>query len=538
MGNSASLGIVLDDGPAYRAQAGQPLRGKIVLHLAKRTRGDEPVQFVLYGKEKTVVGSGSTRAANQRQFFHVNLHLSQGSSSAADRAPGTYTFPFTVHLPTSLPSSTTFGGNIRIQYKMEARAGRLEQKQFLFVTSAPLLDDRVPVRIHPAEFPIKRAGLLSKGSVVLGASVSDTHVGRGNRFDLHLACRNESSADISKVSIKIVEHISWWVDPNSSRRRSHERVLLESDDVHLPGLDRDRKPAKEVKRRKHNQPERDQAILYEEILEVLNSGLSKITLRVPVESRDSYKGQLVHIYHTLQIKLKTPAMITNPTVTVPLRVGSPPVRQQQPPATASAPPLPPLPEGEIPIAMAVPIPANAIEASPVVASSDVIVLGGDAFVTTADLADLVPLPPPVVAPSATLENLLNEMTSSINDYDILTAKLQHPEWQRFLASLSAQDFGSIVAHVNIDSDQPRVAVLLAPHIRPRFTCQYAAVAIRNSGEWTRSNMVERLLPFCDDVRTEHQVIRAELNAWERTVTDPAFDAAGAGGSNAEGCFSA
>jgi hypothetical protein len=74
-------------------------------------------------------------------------------------------------------------------------------------------------------------------------------------------------------------------------------------------------------------------------------------------------------------------------------------------------------------------------------------------------------------------------------------------------------------------DQPTAAELLVPHVNggDHFTCRYAAAATRYAKEWNRSTMAQRLLPLCVDVAEEHDLIRQELNEWERTVTARDFE---------------
>jgi hypothetical protein len=116
------------------------------------------------------------------------------------------------------------------------------------------------------------------------------------------------------------------------------------------------------------------------------------------------------------------------------------------------------------------------------------------------------------------------LTASVNDYDIISARLTSPDWvQHVFQIISLPDLGRIIAHVHVGYfDQPRVAALLAKHIR-NFTCHYAAHAVKNSSDWNRSTMAETLIPLCLDISQNHALIRAELNEWELTVTDRDFE---------------
>jgi len=119
-----------------------------------------------------------------------------------------------------------------------------------------------------------------------------------------------------------------------------------------------------------------------------------------------------------------------------------------------------------------------------------------------------------------MELLLQEMVSSINDFDIIRSKIRQDPWIRMFQSISAEEYGSIILHVNVETDQPRVAALMASTLNGGngLTCSYAASAVQNSADWTRCAMVERLAPLCIDVAFESSVLRAELNEWEVLVT--------------------
>lgn len=80
--------------------------------------------------------------------------------------------------------------------------------------------------------------------------------------------------------------------------------------------------------------------------------------------------------------------------------------------------------------------------------------------------------------------------------------------------------------MNLDFDQPKVAALLANHMvesdAVSFTCQYCREALLNTAQWNRITMVQRLLPFCSDLRTHRNVLTEKLTAWELTVVADDF----------------
>jgi hypothetical protein len=188
----------------------------------------------------------------------------------------------------------------------------------------------------------------------------------------------------------------------------------------------------------------------------------------------------------------------------------------------------PYSQSTIPIVSAVAVPVvsgETVECPRVYAPQEVIVLGGDAIIVDeeGDLSDLVPIAPPRALPPS-LENLIRDMVFSVNDFDIISARLRDPDWLPVFQAMSPQDLGSIIACVNVDFDQPKIATLLAQNINGgrHFTCHYAAEAVKNTSEWNRSTMATQLIPMCVDILTHHALIRSELNEWELIVADRDF----------------
>ena len=218
---------------------------------------------------------------------------------------------------------------------------------------------------------------------------------------------------------------------------------------------------------------------------------------------------------------------------IPLRIGFPPEQRQATRVDIRPQPAGAFPQSgtaPIPFATAVPLPANTVEAPVAIAPAEAIVLGGMAttyastLASSTDLEDLIPIPPPEV-PS--LSVLLEEMTASVNDIDIISNKLQDAAWRTFISSMSPADFGAVIAHVNMDFDQPRLAALLAPHVNGGdcLTCVYCLSAIQSAAQWNRTAMVQKLLPLCVDIRANFEMLQQELSPWEQTVTARDFQVA-------------
>jgi hypothetical protein len=225
-------------------------------------------------------------------------------------------------------------------------------------------------------------------------------------------------------------------------------------------------------------------------------------------------------------------MADNLSVQIPLRIGFPPI----PSATMVYPVSPerlsisviaPF-EVDMPVVTAIPISdENMIDMPCAMARSESLRMGGlpELIASEEPMTQFLPSiirPQDVVHPS--LEGLLEEMFASINDYEIIERKMTYPRWREVFSDLTPTQFGLIIAHVAIDSDQPRVALLIAKRVNGGlyFSCEYVVESLKNSADWNRPAMVSFLLPCCMDILTSYHSILGVLNEWELAVTDEDF----------------
>jgi hypothetical protein len=432
-------------------------------------------------------------------------------------------------------------------------------KRLFTVASAELPNQVVQVIAEPKAHAIK--GIRKqKGHLLMGAKVVNAQVGRSKNVEVFLACRNDASVDIERVQIRLLEKVRWSAqtykmfgpkNEENIRWKNHTRVLAENADVEVPGL---------KKKKKTILPEDQSEAIYQ-IYDALLSGENKISVEVPYASRDTYHGQLIETSHLIEITLFTKALVENPTIEIPIKIGFPPRDTGLPPlapvpaddrheafVTAIATvystelnhsgiSISSLPDAETPVAEAiffVEEEAETAQSPMVVAPPEAMVLGGRAILLVQDserllrdtetselLADTGSIP---VLPS--LARLLEEMMASIYDYDIITDKLQDSEWSSLLAAITPDEFGNILAHVNVDFDQPEVASLLANCIKDgggNFTCDYCVAAIHNSAECSRQSTVQELLPLCTNIKTCHAQITSELTEWEKVILKQDFE---------------
>lgn len=502
----------------------------VLLNIRRPIHGGK-VRLILYGKEKTSI---QTRIGGSSETFQSERNLITVYQTLRDFPPnkkilkGNYQLPFKVQLPESLPSSQQFPGDgkkplhgFRIQYKLLASLGKIEQTTYLQVRSAPLSCEPLPCMVQPTSFPISTLKLFKEGEITVGASVADTAVGRGENIELRLACRNDSKIDIRRVEIKLKETVLWTVEAQGISKES-SRTLVRLRDVELPTLSKDRRDRSEFRRLLKDSSQRE--VTYQAIYDDLVSGLHKVNIFVPEDSRDSYNGQVVTVAHVLEVKLQTRGISSNALTTVPIRVGTPRCgtgEEALGPFEADSPIVNRGRPREIPV----------VRATQVVPTDDhdddvqsVIVLSSDAVLPEhSSLEDLEPLAPSFSA-HVSLSTLLQRMRASISSHSFISSLLLETPWVRFFCSISSSDYASIIHHAIPVSDQPRVAALLADYVNggDALTCVWAAAAVRATDPYYRSSTLQRLLPHCADLLQNHDILHQELSAWEQTVTEDDF----------------
>ena len=120
-----------------------------------------------------------------------------------------------------------------------------------------------------------------------------------------------------------------------------------------------------------------------------------------------------------------------------------------------------------------------------------------------------------------IELLLDLLTASVNDGEIIDEKVNDGEWDDVFSSLTPIDYSKIISKVDLDHYQPKIALKVAEKIDP-FTCNYAIAAIRGCSDWNRINVLKKLLPLCSDLEENKDSITQELTDWERFSTEKDF----------------
>jgi hypothetical protein len=252
---------------------------------------------------------------------------------------GTYSIPFQFDVPASSPASTQYPDgkdkfDCRIQYSILAKMGTFRWSRIVDVASTPLPNETVPCLVQPTTYQLKSFGVIKKGSITLGTSVADSHIGRGQTLKISIASRNDASVNIERVRVKLVELIDYKAQEEGNARKV---VLKKLKDVDSPCLVKARKSRSERRQSSQGRLEDNIEATYQEIYQDLVSGQNQVDLQIPHSARDSYSGKLMTISHYLKVTFFTESFVENPSTKIPIRIGNPSQRGGSQPIVPSAP---------------------------------------------------------------------------------------------------------------------------------------------------------------------------------------------------------
>lgn len=243
--------------------------------------------------------------------------------------------PFDFVLPPSLPSSMRFPKtsstrvfNGRIMYFLRAEMGEFCFEKEFEVMSVPLPTDLVPCLVEPTTYELRSLGILNRGLFSMGANVENSRVGRGGTLRVSVASRNDTSVDLTRVRVKLVELIEYKARTDKATLKSDLEKLK---DIDLPGVNRTKAPKEQVRRSTSGRNRQDRTSVYHSIYEDLASRNNRFDIVVPKQARDSYNGSLITISHYLKITFFTKSLAENPSTKIPIVIGNARDREQNQP---------------------------------------------------------------------------------------------------------------------------------------------------------------------------------------------------------------
>ncbi len=262
--------------------------------------------------------------------------------------------------------------------------------------------------------------------------------------------------------------------------------------------------------------------LYREIRQIVQEGSNSVQLDIPYAGMnnicDTYSGQLIQVSHTLSITMQTPGCCTsNPSVDIPMQIVSPEAVEGNNDEEGGGydTPAPALDGWDA---------GNVTTIEPAYPVSNPI-LGGNATDAADDEEDIMVDPfnnemGGGEPPSLTL--LLQKLDQSISPKSTVKDLINDSEWGDVFASLAPNDYAAIIKRVKVEFDQADVANMIAEVIEG-FVCAHVIAAYGAVKEWTREQLVRKLLNHCTDVKENANSIFEILTDWERVCLERDFE---------------
>jgi hypothetical protein len=381
---------------------------------------------------------------------------------------------------------------IRAVYEVGGKVDPRSKGRLFVVRASPLPRKQTPVIWGPETQEIKSMKFIKKGSLSLGVRLQTSHIGRGDKLEISIACRNHTSVEIKHVQVKLVEEIHWHSLELQDSQPSHREttVLSEIENLDVPGLAKRSGGKSSVI---HNAADDSEAPDKAEMIQELESGVNMMRVTIPDQSRDSYQGKMVNICHFIKIKLVTSFSTENFSAKIPLTIGIPPLPQftsnittdQEPPTTRNIMndqeqlqlerQLQDSPSSQrsmstlstdsgirvsVPKAAEAP---NAVLSERKTIPNSVVATKPPHTVPQAALSDRA-APPALISVTnesgstamigstttdASLTKLIADLlsVSESDPYKMISEKLSAANWLQFFASLNAEQFGTIIGHV-------------------------------------------------------------------------------------------
>lgn len=570
MGNSSSnlyLSLVIHppDDPEHRGYyvAGTSVRGVVYVNSTNdNVQPGSKMDLYFTGKEHSCVEYQETQSYREdgetkyrsvtryayakRDIVRISVPVIEGVTNAY---VGKYEYPFEITLPYHLPTSmdfTRWSEYCRIVYKVKVELSgsswfnNFNQEYEIPVTMAPLPISPVPYNVEPMEEKITLCCCINQGNIIFGASVDDTRLAPGERVNISFACMNESTAEIQTVYAKISQKIEWSARGHGSQNTD---LLVNQNFQQTDRMDALRKS--ELKSRQDpNYIAEARDLMAEktmrEVYEAIKTSDNMVSLFIPHNAKHTYYGQCCTVKHYLTIKIKTGFGKTDPTIRIPVQIGTASDKSELDIPVPSAPPshwntTEPEQDVQVPVIPSFPAPsapppdweADVVVPSTIISSNQVqigAVVEGEE--EDNDAGPFVPVvPTPVIVPTSgpSLQGLIDELNVSVSASSIVRQRIEDDLWKRqVFATLNPQQFVRLITSLSIEFDQAEVAAIIAPEIN-QFTCQFIVAIIKAVSNWLRVTMIQRLLPYTVDLAANSEQILQTLTAWEKISTEKDFE---------------
>ena len=156
------------------------------------------------------------------------------------------------------------------------------------------------------------AGCIPKGFVETSIKVNNTRLGSGEVMTIDLQILNNSSVDIEWISATLTEQVNW-----------HSRGHYTSDKIYLASQKFSDTLAMKSKARKRQGMTKIQPSNSYQDSEYIMPPSSKVRIRIPDKTLQTYEGNMFEVKHYLSLKAKTRCGYTNIKIHIPVYITSP-----------------------------------------------------------------------------------------------------------------------------------------------------------------------------------------------------------------------
>jgi hypothetical protein len=426
-------------------------------------------------------------------------------------APGKYKLPFTLDLPASLPATMDVYedlGHCEIAYEIEAHlegSGYFKDYKTsrpVYIHAKPPDEDMVPVPFEgpPETMPIKILCCYHQGDMTYGGRMDNTVLGGGQSAIVTMAGVNNSLLQVNSVVASLVQTTTWEAGGHTQQ---YEKMLFTRDFGEWEDLQAITNDEFEQSKSLGGDRENEKQKIWQD----LKAGSHKITIQVPTSVTPTYEGELVKVSHVLRVRLISQfyfdCIAPCPKLEIPLQI-----------LAASDEVLASMP--------AIVLPQFAYDAALIVASAVTVanhqmIIGG---MQIEDEEEIV-YTEPIAEGDPSIAVFIEAMKKTAQHHIFVIQKTQDPNWRPIFSTILANDFGAVLAEVDLDFRKMDVAITLARECT-YFTCAHLVAGVKTCPDWMRASMVGQLLPYCKDLQENQALIQNELSEWDRTVTHDAF----------------
>lgn len=324
--------------PIKTVRAGKDLRG--TLHIeAKRDLQTNPIEFFFHGQEKLKVfhrvGERVRTYDEKKNLIHLNVpttginnHIQINNGTLTK---GSYELPFSIHIPSHIPSSCDFGDcndSAKVEYTLQAiltKSGFVEDyhaREVIHVEAKPRPVKTIPYHVPPQCEVIMGGVFFVRGLVAAGAEVDDTLLIPGQQMKLDIAVVNDSLASVHKIRAELRETAKWTVNEH---KRSDTKTILE-ESWEATGDSMKKKESSPLSSNPFKQMPKglDPTKYFEEVenhLKAHDEHLLSLQLPpLPEGANNTYVGTYMTVTHELRVTLVTHALNSDPEFKIPVRV--------------------------------------------------------------------------------------------------------------------------------------------------------------------------------------------------------------------------